>query len=350
MQIFPFNAGIAVQCRYFRSMKIFAFNAGISVQCRYLRSMQVFPFNVGISVQCRCFRLTQVFPFNAGISSCWTKFRTVCQFNYDFIYKSSCTHTCSQVSNPLQAIGSVRYHKLEDTENSMFCPHGSIYGSQNRWGLFPCYFPMQQQLNYRNIIETECIYCAIHTESLNIIQKMIDTKLLYQKSSTTQNPLLMRYITKLLHLQWILPSHIAFYMNPKHSIKPELSYVALTILHPMPKHLLLLDIRSFSVSLTARGEILCKHFVPFLNLMLPRISFRRRWFGALSISYFRLLPIGCNVQFAADNCIMVQLSLLVAMALYAERRHMGSNFTFDYYHAKKLTYKVKFASLCQEVK
>jgi len=90
----------------------------------------------------------------------------------------------------------------------------------------------------------------------------------------------------------------------------------------MSKHLLLLDIRGFSVSLTARGEI-CKHFVPFLNLMLPRISFRRRWFGTLSISYFRLLPIGCNVQFAADNCIMVQLSLRVAMALYVDRRHLG---------------------------
>lgn len=168
MQVFPFNTDISVQCRYLRSMMIFAFNAGISVQCRYLRSMQVFPFNVGISVQCRYSRLTQVFPFNAGISSCSTKFRRVCQCNYDFIYKSSCTHACSQVSNPLQAFGSVRYYKFEDTENSMFCPHGSIYGSQNRRGLFPYYFPMQQQLNYRNIIETECIYCAVHTESLTL--------------------------------------------------------------------------------------------------------------------------------------------------------------------------------------
>ena len=122
--------------------------------------------------------------------------------------------------------------------------------------------------------------------------------------------------------------------DPTYSINPELSYAALSTFHLMSKRFLLLDIWGFSVSLISRGEILCKHFVPFLNLMLPRISFRRRWFGTLSISYFRLLPIGCNVQFAADNCIMVQLSLLVAMVLYAERWHLGSNFTFDSYHTQ----------------
>ena len=122
--------------------------------------------------------------------------------------------------------------------------------------------------------------------------------------------------------------------DPTYSINPELSYVALSIFHLMSKYFLLLDIRGFSVSLTARGEILCKHLVPFLNLMLPRISFRGRWFGAHSISYFRLLPIGCNVQFAADNCIMTQLSLLIAMALYTERRHLGSNFRFNSYHTQ----------------
>ena len=157
---------------------------------------------------------------------------------------------------------------------------------------------------------------------------------MYQKSSTTKNS-----VADAIHHEASSPSvyiTVSYRVlhDPKHSINPELSYVALSIFHPMSKHLLLLDIRGFSVSLTARGQILCKHFVPFLNLMLPRISFRRRWFGALSISYFRLLPNGCNVQFAADNCIMAQLSLLVAMALYAERRHLGSNFTFDYYHTK----------------
>jgi len=132
----------------------------------------------------------------------------------------------------------------------------------------------------------------------------------------------------------ITPSYRVLH-DPPYSINPELSYVALSIFHLMSKHFLLLDIRGFSVSLTARGEILCNRFIPFLNLMLPRISFRRRWFGALSISYFRLLPIACNVQFAADNCIMIQLSLLVAMALCADRRHLGSNFTFDYNHTQK---------------
>jgi hypothetical protein len=126
--------------------------------------------------------------------------------------------------------------------------------------------------------------------------------------------------------------------DPTYSVNPELYYVALPIFHLMSQRVLLLDIRGFSVSFTARGEILCKHFVPFPNLMMPRISFRRRWFGALSISYFLLLPIGCNVQFTADNYIMVQLSLLAAMALYAERRHLGSNFTFDSLSHTNLTF------------
>jgi hypothetical protein len=89
------------------------------------------------------------------------------------------------------------------------------------------------------IIETECIYFAVRTESLNIIQGMIDTKLLYQKSSTTQNPLLIRYFMKLHHLQWKLPSSYRVLHDPTHSVNPKLPDVALSIFRLMSKHLLL---------------------------------------------------------------------------------------------------------------
>jgi hypothetical protein len=164
-----------------------------------------------------------------------------------------------------------------------------------------------------SIIETECIYCAVQIESLNIIQGITDTKLLYQKSSTTLKSVTDTIFHKALSPSADITASYRVLHDPTYWINPELSHVALSIFHLMSKHLLLVDIWGFSVSLTARGEILFKHFVTFLNLMLLRISFRRRWFGTLSISYFRLLPIGCNVQFAADNCIMVQLSLRAAM-------------------------------------
>jgi hypothetical protein len=193
------------------------------------------------------------------------------------------------------------------------------------------YFPMQQ-LNYRNIIQTQCIYCAVHIESLNIIQKndryetlvskvVYNTKsvadAIYHDASSPSVDITVSY--RVLH-------------DPTYSINPELSYVPLSIFHPMSKHLLLLDIRGFSVSLTARGEILCKHLVPFLNLMLPRISFRRRWFGAYSISYFRLLPIGCNVQFAADNCIMVPSVQQKSRCLKFSKSRSGTHVTYSCHH------------------
>jgi hypothetical protein len=52
-------------------------------------------------------------------------------------------------------------------KNSPFCPHSVsvVYGSRNKQIIFLCCMNLQVF-----ITETECVYCAVRAESVNIIQ------------------------------------------------------------------------------------------------------------------------------------------------------------------------------------